>query len=128
MKALKTVFLGCLMAVSTMTQSSLAQGMSGSAFAPENFKTQIVKKILQGFSDPSQLRKTVIGFVNTSKATFMCKYEVAPIYDNFMKYKLVADLSEEQRKIPDVASTIQMLQQTTLVRLKNVDEYCATQQ
>jgi len=54
---------------------------------PANFSTPIAKKLAGQISEPAELRKTMVGFVNSAQAPLMCKISVSRVWEQVLRSK-----------------------------------------
>jgi len=52
---------------------------------PSNFSTSIAKKLAAQITNPAELQKTMVTFVNTSPSPLMCKLKVAGIWEQVLR-------------------------------------------
>ena len=88
---------------------------------PGNFTSSIAKKLAAQITNPAELQKTMVTFVNTSPSPLMCKLKVAGIWEQVLRsqasldnYKQTlvegqAKFEESMKKVP--ASMKQKIQE-----------------
>jgi len=88
---------------------------------PSNFTSSIAKKLAAQITNPAELQKTMVAFVNTSPSPLMCKLKVAGIWEQVLRsqasldnYKQMlvegqAKFEESMKKVP--ASMKQKIQE-----------------
>jgi len=97
-----------------------SHGQDESPLDPGNFTSSIAKKLAAQITNPAELQKTMVTFVNTSPSPLMCKLKVAGIWEQVLRsqasldnYKQVmvesrAKMEESMKSVP--ASVKQKIQ------------------
>jgi len=58
---------------------------------PSNFTSSIAKKLAAQITNPAELQKTMVAFVNTSPSPLMCKLKVAGIWEQVLRSQASLD-------------------------------------
>jgi len=103
---------------------------SGEQLLPENFSTPIAKKLAAALSNPNELKKIEVNFVNNSSASLKCKLSVNGIWEMVMRNKASLDFVNKQDSSRSSglfsASMSSQIVKETALSLEKVDEYCGT--
>ena len=66
-------------------QYAPAMAQEDSPLDPSNFTTEIAKKLAGQVSNPGELQKTMVAFVNSSPAPLMCKIKVSGVWEQVLR-------------------------------------------
>lgn len=134
MKRLSLRSIGHLVAPFILSLSLPVSSQDNNLLDPSNFSSSIAKKLAVQVSQPDELKRTMVNFVNNSQSPLMCKLQVSRIWEQVMRSRAGLEANKQSMATsnsPDAdilvqSSLLSVFSRELATTLNQIDSYCGS--